>query len=113
MANHVDYFEIGTPNAAEGRAFYGDLFGWTFGEAGPTGYAAGVENPSGLWGTETIGGGNWAIFYVHVDDVAASVEKAASLGATVLMPVVDTGTIHFAHLADLDGNRFGVWRPHD
>jgi hypothetical protein len=29
----------------------------------------------------------------------------------VLVPFTDNGAIEFAHLEDLDGNRFGVWRP--
>jgi len=57
--------------------------------------------------------GNWAVFYVHVDDVAASLAKAQELGATVAVPIVDNGQITFAHLVDLDGNRFAIWRRND
>ena len=32
MSNDVNYFEIGSPDAQASRAFYGGLFGWTFGE---------------------------------------------------------------------------------
>ena len=32
MSNDVNYFEIGSPDAQAARAFYGGLFGWTFGE---------------------------------------------------------------------------------
>jgi predicted enzyme related to lactoylglutathione lyase len=58
-----------------------------------------------------IGGANWTIFYVHVDDVAEAVKRAESLGAEVAIPVTAGGGIEFAHLNDPQGNRFGVWRP--
>jgi predicted enzyme related to lactoylglutathione lyase len=58
-----------------------------------------------------VGGGNWAIFYVHVDDVDAAVENAKRLGAQVAIPVTSNPNIEFAHLIDPHGNRFAVWRP--
>lgn len=41
------------------------------------------EANGGLWDTSDVGGGNWANFYVHVEDVAAALVQAAELGATV------------------------------
>jgi predicted enzyme related to lactoylglutathione lyase len=64
-----------------------------------------------LWDTTALNGTSWTMFYVHVEDIDESVEKAAKLGAKVLVPFTDNGAIEFAHLEDLDGNRFGVWRP--
>ena len=58
-----------------------------------------------------MGGENWAIFYVHVDDVQATIDRAEELGARVAMPFVDNSAIEFAHLIDPQGNRFGIWRP--
>jgi predicted enzyme related to lactoylglutathione lyase len=65
----------------------------------------------GVWDTTSIGGGSWAIFYVQVDDVKNVIDKAAGLGATVVVPFTDNGAIEFAHLQDPQGNRFGVLRP--
>ncbi|GLZ51652.1 VOC family protein [Actinomycetospora sp. NBRC 106378] len=109
----VNYFEIGTPHAEEARRFYGGLFGWAVGEPSPQDYRMVDGDRGGLWDTTSLGGGTWAIFYVQVDDVAATVRQAESLGATVAVPLVDGGAIEFAHLLDPDGNRFGVWRPKD
>ena len=67
----------------------------------------------GLWDTGATGMGNWAVFYVHVDDVAASLAQAQQLGATVAVPLIDNGDITFAHLVDPDGNRFAIWRRND
>jgi predicted enzyme related to lactoylglutathione lyase len=112
MSNEVDYFEIGTPDAAASKAFYEELFGWQIGsEPSEEGYRMINGDEGGLWDTSSIGGGGWAIFYVHVDDVAEAVKRAEGLGAEVAIPVTSGGGIDFAHLKDPHGNRFGVWRP--
>lgn len=107
----MNYFEIGTPNPEEAQRFYGGLFGWTTGDPSPAGYRMINGDAGGLWDTSGLGGASWGIFYVQVDDVAATIARAEALGATVLMPLVDGGVLEFAHLADPQGNRFGVWRP--
>lgn len=43
--------------------------------------------------------------------MSAAIERATGLGATVVIPLIDNGDIEFAHLADPQGNRFGIWRP--
>jgi predicted enzyme related to lactoylglutathione lyase len=71
------------------------------------------EGKGGLWDTSQMGGATYAIFYVQVDDVQKSIERAQELGAAVAVPFIDNGQIEFAHLTDPHGNRFGVWRPKD
>jgi predicted enzyme related to lactoylglutathione lyase len=112
MANEVNYFEIGSPDPEGTRAFYGTLFDWQIGEPSmPAQYSMVDEGRGGLWNTSAIGGATWAIFYVQVSDVTATIEQAQQLGATVAVPLIDNGDIEFAHLVDPLGNRFGVWRP--
>ncbi|WP_058625477.1 VOC family protein [Microbacterium testaceum] len=57
-----------------------------------------------------IGGEAWAVFYVEVADIHATLQAAAEQGAKTVRPLVDNGAILFAHLADPAGNRFGVWQ---
>ncbi|RKR76472.1 VOC family protein [Frondihabitans australicus] len=108
----VDYFEIGSPDPATTKAFYEGVFGWEI-EApqGPMPYNMVNGGDGGVWDTTDLGGGSYAIFYVNVDDVAATVEKAVASGASIVVPVTDNGQILFAHLADPHGNRIGVWHP--
>ena len=113
MSNDVDYFEIGSPDPEASSAFYSGLFGWQIGPPSAAGYRMVGGDAGGLWDTSAVGGGSWAVFYVHVDDVAAAVERAEGLGATVVLPLVDNGAIQFAHLLDPSGNRFAVWRPNN
>ncbi|ORW10123.1 VOC family protein [Mycobacterium kyorinense] len=109
MANVVNYFEVGTPDADATRGFYGGLFGWDIGDSGD--YRMIDGDKGGVWDSSKTGGGSWAIFYVQVDDVQATVDKASELGAKVVVPLTDNGPLEFAHLQDPQGNRFGVWRP--
>ncbi len=111
MTAPMNYFEIGTPKPQEAQRFYGGLFGWAVGESSPVGYRMVDGGAGGLWDTTNLGGASWAIFYVGVEDVAATIAQAQALGATVLVPLIDNGAIEFAHLADPEGNRFGIWRP--
>jgi len=112
VANNIDYFEIGSPDPEAAKAFYGTLFGWEIGApSSPARYSMVDEGRGGLWDTSAIGGGNWAIFYVHVDDVQVAIDQAQALGATVAVPFTDNGAIEFAHLIDPLGNRLGIWRP--
>ena len=114
MTDHVNYFEIGTPDPIATRAFFGDVYGWTFGPSEPGGYgmvnSEAGEFTGGLWDTTPLGGAQWAIFYIEVADIQATLDAASAHGANIAMPLVDNGTIQFAHLTDPTGNRFGVWQ---
>lgn len=112
MTNDVNYFEIGSPDPQASKTFYGRLFDWTVGEPSmPARYSMVNEDRGGLWDTSEMGGANWAIFYVQVEDVQTAIDRAQELGATVVVPFIDNGAIEFAHLTDPLGNRFGIWRP--
>mgnify|MGYP003523341615 CR=1 FL=1 len=114
MTDPVNYFEIGTPDPTATRAFFGDVFGWTFGPSELGGYGMvnsdSGEFTGGLWDTTALGSPSWAIFYVEVADIQAKLDAAAAHGAQIVLPLVDNGTIQFAHLIEPSGNRFGVWQ---
>jgi uncharacterized protein len=112
--NPVTWFEIATSDPDSVMSFYGDLFGWTFGDDGPyrmvdTGSVTGIKG--GL--ADTQGNlPNHAIFYVEVPDVAATCVEAETLGGKVLLPPTDAeGGLVFAYLLDSVGNHIGVWTP--
>jgi hypothetical protein len=54
---------------------------------------------------------HYVTVYVEVDDVAAYLAKAASMGGKTLVPPVEIPTGTFAWFADLDGNTIGLWKP--
>ena len=109
MSDAVNYFEIGTPDAEGARAFYSRLFGWEFTPGRSPGYNFVNGTAGGLWDTKETGDA-WAVFYVEVPDIRATLDAAVAAGAKTVMPLVDNGAILFAQLADPAGNRLGVWQ---
>ncbi|WP_067823188.1 VOC family protein [Actinomadura kijaniata] len=116
--NSVAWFEIGTDRPAEVERFYGELFDWTFrvDEGGELTYhevtTPGADAPSG--GVFPSGGRfpDYAVLYVVVKDVAATVARAEELGGKVIVPPTTAGSgLVFAQLHDSAGHHFGVFSP--
>jgi len=111
MARPVVHFEIGTPDSAKAQQFYSKLFDWEITPAGPAAMVA--QSPGGITGHITQLGHEpfrYTIFYVGVDDVAAYLKKAESLGGKTLVPPVAIPTGTFAWMQDPDGNTIGLWQ---
>jgi hypothetical protein len=117
MPAPVVHFEIGCRNLETARKFYGPLFGWEF-EA--FGNAAMVTNLGHGGDGMGIGGHinslghephNYVTVYAMVDDLAATIEKATTLGGKQIVPPTEVpGMGHFAWLADPEGNVVGLWK---
>lgn len=112
--NTVSWFEIGTPDVAAAKAFYGTLFGWSFapdgeytlitapGGAGPSG---GIFNTSGKIPS-------YAVFVVQVADVAATAARTEELGGKVVVaPMTMEDGMVIAYLTDPDGSMFALFSP--
>jgi predicted enzyme related to lactoylglutathione lyase len=113
MANPVVHFEIGCRDQAKTREFFGSLFEWNFASQGPavmidTGVPGGITGHLTALGHEPF---HYTNFYVQVDDIQATLDKAAKLGGKTLVPPVTIPTGTFAWFADLDGNTIGLWKP--
>jgi uncharacterized protein len=109
----IGWFEVGTADPETAERFYGGLFGWTFqpeGEEYRTAFTAAGQPPSGGLKKQDGTSQGYAIFYVHVEDVARALERAEALGGKTLVPPSDGGDgLTFAHLADPAGNHFGIF----
>lgn len=112
MPNPVTHWEIvSSAKGKELQTFYANLFGWNVDANNPFDY--------GLVDTQTEKGANGGIgptegpsrvtIYAEVDDLQAYLDKAVSLGATVMMePTEIPGAVTMAMFADPDGNSFGL-----
>ena len=112
------WIELGTSDAAAGRAFYTQLFGWTvnefpMGEMGT--YSIFQKDGKDAAAMYQIGPQqqgmppNW-LSYVSVDSADSAVEKAKSLGGNVIhgpFDVYDMGRM--AVIADPQGAMFAAW----
>jgi uncharacterized protein len=115
VADPVTWFEVHSPDTARAKAFYGEVFGWTFSDAAPD-YAL-----VGMGDKAPIGGGvaplidgqpPMAIICVQVADVAATCTKVSEQGGKVLTPPEKMPDgLTFAYVADPDFGVLGVWTP--
>ena len=114
MPNPVVHFEILGKDHVALQQFYRDLFQWKINQVAsdfPYGLISAEEQGGGIGGgvAKSEDGKPLAMFYVQVDDVQASLDRAAELGGEVAMPVtVIPGMVVFAHFKDVEGNLIGL-----
>ena len=111
MGRPVVHFEIGCRDTAKTQEFYAKLFDWKVSPMGPAAMIApegvGIGGHISSLGHEPH---HYTIFYVDVDDVAAYLKKAESLGGKTLVPPVDIPSGTFAWMQDPEGNTVGLWK---
>jgi predicted enzyme related to lactoylglutathione lyase len=109
--NPVVHFEIRSDDPDAARAFYGELFGWTFPDGGLPGYTyvdSGVPNtiPGGIGPTQ--GGKPMTTFFVGVPDVPEALATAERLGGRIVQPATSVPGVVFGLFADPQGQVIGV-----
>lgn len=113
MGRPVVHFEIGCRDKAKTGEFFSKLFGWQIQPAGPA-HNIDTASGQGIAGHITALGHepqNYTIFYVDVEDVQASLDKAAELGGKKVVGPVKIPTGTFAWFTDPDGNMVGLIKP--
>ncbi len=112
MGNPIVHFEIRSVDPDASRAFYADLFGWSYPPGGFPGYTyveSGVPEgtiPGGI--SPTQGGAPLVTVFAGVADVQAALDKAVSLGGTVVQPATKAPGVTFGLFADPQGHVVGV-----
>jgi len=111
MGRPVVHFEIGCRNLQKTQEFYSQMFDWKPQLMGPAAMiaaeAGGIGGHISALGHEPH---HYTIFYVEVDDVAAYLKKAETLGGKTLVPPVKIPTGTFAWMQDPEGNTVGLWK---
>ena len=90
MANPVMQFQILSKSPGQTAEFYSSLFGWRIDADNPMGYrkidtgsAQGIQG--GIWPAPPHAP-NFVQLFMQVEDVAAAISRAESLGARVIIP---------------------------
>ena len=111
MASPVVHFEIRSPDPDATRAFFGQLFGWTYTDGAYPGYTFADTGAEGALPTAISplqGDGDAVLFFVGVEDVAAALDRARELGGTIVQPPQQVPGVTFGVLADPQGHLVGV-----
>lgn len=111
MPHPVVHFEIRSEDPDATRSFFGDLFDWKYSEGGIPGYTyvdTGAEGaiPGGIGPVQ--GGSDAVVFFVGVQDVASTLERAEELGGRTVQPATQVPGVTFGLLADASGHVIGV-----
>lgn len=112
MAHPVIHAEIRSQDPDATREFFADLFGWKVASEGAfPGYTfidTGAEGgPYVAIGPRQTGEDD-VLFFVAVEDVAATLTRAEQLGGTIIQPAQDVPGTSFGVFADAQGHRVGV-----
>jgi predicted enzyme related to lactoylglutathione lyase len=107
----VVHWEVQARDPVAQREFFGSLFGWTVDANNPQNYGMVTAGGAG-----SIGGGIGATmddapratFYVQVPSIVDTLDKAATMGAQMVMPRTDIGMVVMAQFRDPEGNLIGL-----
>jgi predicted enzyme related to lactoylglutathione lyase len=111
MGHPIIHAEIRSADPDAARAFYGELFGWTYSDGAFPGYTF-VEPafegalPSAIGPTQ--GGTPTTLFFVGVEDVDATLAEAERLGGRTIQPAQQVPGVTFGVFADPQGQIIGV-----
>jgi predicted enzyme related to lactoylglutathione lyase len=108
----VVHAEIRSQDPDATRAFFAELFDWKVASEGAfPGYTfidTGVEGGPYVAISPRQADQDEVLFFVAVEDVAATLEKAEALGGSIIQPAQSVPGTSFGVLADVHGHRIGV-----
>jgi uncharacterized protein len=111
MSGEPAFFEIGVPNGKRAKAFYGQLFQWTFHPMGG-GDQAWIETPTIRGGLHDDDPECRIEIFFSVPDIDAAVVAVGKLGGHADDPgPAEPGFGRFAFCRDDQGARFGLHQP--
>jgi predicted enzyme related to lactoylglutathione lyase len=112
MPHPVIHAEIRSQDPDATRSFFADLFGWKVASEGAyPGYTfidTGVEGGTHVAISPRQGVEDEVLFFVGVEDVAATLKQAEALGGTIVQPEQQVPGTSFGVLADAQGHKVGI-----
>ncbi len=111
MVHPVIHAEIRSADPEATRAFFGELFGWTYSDGAFPGYTfadTGVEGalPTAIGPLQ--GGTDAVLFFVGVENVEETLARAEQLGGRTIQSAQSVPGVTFGVLADPQGHLVGV-----
>jgi uncharacterized protein len=111
VTHPIVHAEIRSTDPDATRAFFGELFGWTYPAGAVDGYTyidSGIPNalPGGI--SPLQGGDPLVTFYVGVQDIDGAVAEAKRLGGKVIQEPYRVPGVAFALISDPSGSVVGL-----
>ncbi|KAA8563296.1 hypothetical protein FX985_03365 [Pseudomonas extremaustralis] len=105
----IDNIEFNVANIAHSKAFYGEAFGWTFVDYGPTytEFSDGRLTGGFTTGEPVRPGGPLIILYA--DDLDDTQRRLEAVGAVITRATFSFPGGSRFHFTDLDGYELAVW----
>ncbi len=115
MSKHsIVHIEFSSLDREASGKFYSELFGWEVQQMPEFNYAtftAGEGPGGGINPVSEDYPAGTVVFYVHTDDIEASLAKAESLGGKTILPKMEVpGMGWLGMFLDPSGNKIGLWK---
>ena len=108
--NLIDYIEFNVSDIERSKEFYGNLFGWTFTDYGPTYCEFNDGRMKGGFTTEgSVNPGGPLIVLFH-NDLEALVRRVEAAGGLITADIFSFPGGERFQFKDLDGYELAVWR---
>lgn len=107
--SRIDYIELNVADIDRSKVFYGNAFGWTFTDFGPTycEFADGRLTGGFTTNGKPLPGGPLVILYA--DDLAGMQRRVEAAGGRISRPIFDFPGGQRFHFLDPDGYELAVW----
>jgi uncharacterized protein len=108
--NHrIDYVELNVGDIARSRAFYGEAFGWTFTDYGPTYCEFQDGRLTGGFTTAAPPKPGGPLVVLFADDLEATQSRVQAAGGRIVQPIFAFPGGRRFHFEDPDGYELAVW----
>lgn len=104
----IDYVELPGGDLAAVKSFYGQAFGWTFTDYGPT-YAAFNEGLDGGFHTDDPDAISKPLVILYATNLEAMDAKVRAAGGVITKPIFEFPGGRRFHFTDPAGNELAVW----
>ena len=104
----IDYLELPAGSIPSIKAFYGQAFGWTFQDYGPT-YAAFDEGLDGGFDADPAERTRAPLPVLYAHDLEAMLARVEAAGAVILKPIYAFPGGRRFHFRDPAGTELAVW----
>ena len=106
--HRIDYIEFNVASITASKAFYGDAFGWTFQDYGPT-YAAFSEGLDGGFDADSEAHTTVPLPVLYAHDLEAMQAKVKAAGGVIVRPIFTFPGGRRFHFRDPAGTELAVW----